>query len=143
AGSMISLSAMTIPILLETTTDAFQLLCQWTRVYYYGHHVLLGIAIWTFLSYTLVCFRRRKAVTSKLWHLLAVTVLSTVSIILFTLLIMKHTNGEIIPYGIHDENDSVGRAQGPRELVVSWGFMHAVRSTFPLVGAILGVFSTS
>ncbi|KAJ6199395.1 hypothetical protein J3E72DRAFT_185724 [Bipolaris maydis] len=112
SGSMISLSAMTIPILLETTTDAFQLLCQWTRVYYYGHHVLLGIAIWTFLSYTLVCFRRRKAVTSKLWHLLAVTVLSTVSIILFTLLIMKHTNREIIPYGIHDENDSVGRAQG-------------------------------
>ncbi|KAF5853665.1 hypothetical protein GGP41_006469 [Bipolaris sorokiniana] len=151
SGSMISLSAITIPILMENTADASQLLRQWTRLYNYGNQVLPGMAVGTFLLYALVCFRRRRAVTSKLWRLLALASLSTVSIIPFTLIIMKPTNNELFRMESVTRMIQLEEAGGvnimgikeAEELVVWWSFMHAMRSTFPLVGTILGVVATS
>lgn len=147
---MISLAAMAIPVLLETTTDAPQLFHQWTRVYHYGHQVLPGMAIGTFLLYTFACFRRRRAENPKPWRLLALAGLVTVSIIPFTLLIMKPTNDELfrlesvtrmIQPGEHAGVNVMGIKEA-KELVVRWAFMHATRSTLPLIGAIIGVVGT-
>lgn len=145
-GSMISLSAIAIPVLLETTTNSPQLFYQWTRIYRYGHQVLPGMAIGTFLLYSFECFQRRRAQKPKPWRLLALAALVTISIIPFTLLIMKPTNDELFRL------ESVTRMVQPGEqlvvkvmainqakgLVVKWAFMHAIRSTFPFIGAVIG-----
>ncbi|EOA85726.1 uncharacterized protein SETTUDRAFT_169632 [Exserohilum turcica Et28A] len=150
SGFMVSLSIIAIPVLVETKTDANQLFHQWTRVYHYGNQLIPGIAIGTFLLYTFACFQRRTAERPKSWRLLALAGLVTVSIIPFTLLIMKPTNDKLFHL------ESVTRTAKPaehagvkaielkeaEELVVWWASMHAVRSTFPLIGAIIGIVAT-
>jgi len=147
---MISLSVVAVPVFLETTTQPPQLFHQWTRMYQYGHQVLPGMAICTFMLYTCACFRNRGAEKPKPWRLLLLAGLVTVSIIPFTLLVMKPTNDELFrlesvtrthPEGKIADVDVMGikDAQG---LVVKWALMHLARSTFPLIGAIIGAVGT-
>ena len=145
-----SLSAVAIPVLIETRTDAHQLFHQWTRVYHYGHQVLPGMAIGTFLLYTLASVQNRRAEKQKQWRLLTLAGLVTVSIIPFTLLIMKPTNDELFRLESITSTVQSGEVAGvevmgikeAEQLVMRWAIMHAMRSTFPLVGAILGAFTT-
>jgi hypothetical protein len=146
-GSMMSLSLMAVPVLLDTTANSPQLFHQWARMYHYGHQVLPGMAIGTFLLYCYACIRRRKADKPKPWRLLALAGLFTVSIIPFTLLVMKPTNDELfrlekvtstVRTGGHSEV-GVTEAKG---LVIKWALMHFTRSCFPLMGAISGALGT-
>lgn len=145
-----SLSVMAVPVFLDTTTNSPQLFHQWTRMYHYGHQVLPGMAIGTFLLYSHTCIQKRKAEKPQPWRLLALAGLVTVSIIPFTLLIMKPTNDELfrleaVTRAVRTGGNSEISVLGIKEakaLVVKWAWMHFTRSCFPLVGAIIGTLST-
>lgn len=141
-----SLSVMAVPVLLDTTTNSPQLFHQWTRMYHYGHQVLPGMAIGTFMLHTYACFRKRRAEKPKTWRLPLLAGLVTVSIIPFTLLIMKPTNDKLfhlesVTRTVRTGEDTGVNVMGITEakgLVVNWALMHFTRSTFPLIGAIIG-----
>jgi hypothetical protein len=147
---MMSLAVMAIPVFLDTATGSPQLFHQWARMYHYGHQVLPGMAIGTFLLYTYAGFRKRRAGKINLWRVLMLAGLVTVSIIPFTLLIMKPTNDELfrlesvtrVPQTGENTGVGVMDIKEARGLVVNWALMHFTRSTFPLIGAIIGTIGT-
>ncbi|CAI6332008.1 unnamed protein product [Periconia digitata] len=148
SGCMASLSLMAVPVLLDTATSSPQLLWQWTRMYHYGHQVLPGMSISTFLLYSYVCIRRRRAPSPKPWRLFALAGLVTVSMIPFTLLIMKPTNDELFRLEAATRAMRLGNIpeinvislQDTKDMVVKWALMHLTRASFPLFGAVMGAW---
>lgn len=142
SGAMMSLSLVAIPVLLDTTTDATQLLDQWTCLYQYGGQFLPPIAICTVLLYLYICKQKRAA--KRPWRILALAGITTVSVIPFTLLIMVPTNNELLRLQAASEAEPLVLFQisGAKELVVRWTRLHLTRSLFPLAGAVLGTLGT-
>jgi hypothetical protein len=147
SGAMLSLSLISVPVLLDTTTQAPQLFHQWVRMYHYGHQVLPTMAVGTSLlyAYTASTIKKRqsKSDDSSKWHVLALAALATVSMVPFTWLVMVPTNNEL--FRLQREsvvNADVMGFEEARGLVVSWSWMHLTRSLLPLVGAVLGASAT-
>lgn len=151
---MMSLAVMAVPVFLDTTPTSPLLFHQWARMYHYGHQVLPGMAIGTFSLYTYACIQKRRAgQPASSWRLLALAGLVTVSIIPFTLLVMVPTNDKLFALEASTEalragGEAAAKAAGvmgiaeAKALVVKWAAMHATRSTFPLIGAVLGAVAT-
>ena len=136
-----SLAVVAAPVLLDTSTEAAQLLVQWARLYYYGHQIMPSLAIGTLLLYAYTCTRQRAA--KRPWGLFALAGATTISIVPFTWIVMVPTNNELFRL------EAVGKADprvlnllAAKELVVKWNWLHAVRSLLPLAGAVLGMSGT-
>lgn len=147
---MMSLSLMAVPVLLDTTNEAPQLFHQWARMYHYGHRVLPGMAIGTFLLYSYACIKKHNTEKPKLFGLLALAGSVTLSIIPFTLIFMKPTNDKLFRLeaatraartGV-ESAASIVTIKEAKELVLKWTWMHFTRSWFPLVGAVIGAVGT-
>lgn len=145
-----SLSLVAVPVFIETTTRSPQLFHQWARMYHYGHQVLPGMAICTFILYICASLRSYRAEKPKPWGILLLAGLVTVSIIPFTLLVMKPTNDrlfhlESITRTLRTGDDTevdvmdIKEAEG---LVAYWALMHLIRSTFPFIGVTIGAVGT-
>lgn len=146
---MITLSTITVPVLLDTTTHPPQLLHQWVRTYHYGHISLPTISIATAVLYFYIaaCQSSRK----KPWRRAALVGGLTLIMVPFTWVCMTATNNVL--FGLQRESWNLNQNQtdgvaggevtatleGVRELVVRWGWMHLVRSLFPLVAAVVGL----
>jgi len=142
SGAMLSLSLVAVPVLLDTTTQAPQLLHQWVRMYHYGHQVLPTMAVGTSLLYAYTA--KTVEQQSKSQHLsqrrlLTLAALATVSMVPFTWLVMVPTNNELFRLQAASVmNADIIGFKGVRKLVVSWSWMHLTRSLMPLAGAVLG-----
>jgi hypothetical protein len=90
-GAMITLSTITVPVLLETSTHPPQLLHQWVRTYHYGHISLPSISIATAILYFYIaaCQGARK----QPWRKAALVGLLTIVMVPFTWIVMSSTNG--------------------------------------------------
>lgn len=140
-GAMMSLSLITVPVFLETTTQASQLLPQWARMYYYGHRVLPTMAIGIFLLYSYTSFKKRRARNSSI--IFALAGVMTLGMIPFTFLFMVPTNNELFRLEAASKAEPLAEGIGEAErLVIYWGRLHIIRSLFPLTGAILGTVGT-
>lgn len=129
---MAALSGIAVPVLLDTTDSAYQLLDQWTRMYHYGHQVLPTMAVATFLLYLYSSIKGRHT-------RLAFAGLTTLTMVPFTWLAMVPTNNELFRLELAGRMEpSVARIEDVRELVVHWSWLHVVRTTFPFLGAVLG-----
>ena len=132
-----SISLMTIPLFLDTNTQAAHMLTQWVRLYHYGHLVSPSMAIATFLIHAYTVTGKRAS--GQPWIAYAAAGVVTASIIPFTLIVMTPTNNTL--FRLEKEirvEAAVATLDQVRELVTRWGRMHFVRSLFPLVGAVLG-----
>ncbi|EME79058.1 uncharacterized protein MYCFIDRAFT_34418 [Pseudocercospora fijiensis CIRAD86] len=133
SGAMMSLSAVMIPVVLQTNDQADQLLKQWALLYHYGHIIMPSLAILTTSLYAYIAYSKR-AVGHQDWSAYAKAGLTTIAIVPFTLTIMEPTNDTL-----HELSRSTGNSldivQG---LIVKWVWMHTVRSVFPMFGSILG-----
>ncbi|KXT14289.1 hypothetical protein AC579_8426 [Pseudocercospora musae] len=133
SGAMTCLSAVMIPVVLQTNTQAGQLLRQWALLYHYGHIIMPSLAILTTSLYAYIAYSKR-AVGKQDWSTYATAGLSTIAIVPFTLVVMAPTNDTLFEL-LETTGNSLDAVQG---LVVKWVWMHTVRSVFPMVGSILG-----
>ncbi|CAK1362245.1 unnamed protein product [Cercospora beticola] len=139
---MFSLSLVSVPVMLDTNTETAVLLKQWVRLYHYGHLLMPGLAICTFLLYTFVVVQRRSSGTDAQWRRYALAAATTVTMIPFTLAIMVPTNDTLFRLDRQTRVDGTKEvlvSGDVRALVVRWSWMHIARSCFPLLGAVLGV----
>lgn len=164
---MITLSTITVPVLLDTTTHPPQLLHQWVRTYHYGHISLPTISIATAIIYFYIAARQLSR--KKPWRKAALVGVLTVIMVPFTWVCMAATNDVL--FGLQRESqmrdlnqtsyedlgDGTGTGSGTgagsegegegdvatledvMELIVRWGWMHLVRSLFPLMAAVVGI----
>ena len=136
-----SLALVAVPVLLDTSIEAAQLLVQWARLYHYGHQMMPTIAIGTLLLYAYTCTQKRAA--KRPWGLFALAGMTTISIVPFTWIVMVPTNSELFRLEALSKADPLvlGISEA-KEQVVKWTWMHATRSLLPLAGAILGTLGT-
>ncbi|KAK4244956.1 hypothetical protein C7999DRAFT_34724 [Corynascus novoguineensis] len=137
AGAMMSLSLISVPVFLDTTSQAPQLFRQWARTYHYGHLALPTLSVCTLGLYVLVAFRKRAARRPWLSSLSAGLV--TVLMVPFTWVFMVPTNNELFRLeAVSAEDPNVMGLQAATGLVAHWSRLHLARSLFPLAGAALG-----
>ncbi|KAF2232872.1 DUF1772-domain-containing protein [Viridothelium virens] len=144
SGAMLSISLITVPFLLDTNTQPAHMVRQWTRLYHYGHILLPSLSIITCLLYIYTAIGKRGSskVPPRYWtsHLTAGAV--TVLMVPFTLIFMAPTNNAL--FQIDEETKSPGGEMAAsldnvQALVRLWTKMHAIRSLFPLYGAVVGM----
>lgn len=141
---MLSISLITVPFLLDTNTQPAHMVRQWTRLYHYGHILLPSLSITTCLLYiyTAISKRGSSKVPSRYWTSYLTAGAVTVLIIPFTLVFMTPTNDTL--FQLNEETktpggETVASLDNVQALVRLWTKMHAVRSLFPLVGAVVGM----
>jgi ABC-type iron transport system FetAB permease component len=115
---------------MDTNTDANHMIAQWSRTYHYGHIILPGICIGTCGLYAFSALR-----SNKNWRRYAVAGIMTLTLVPFTWIIMTPTNNTLFALEAAGNVSDLGYVH---RLVVKWTWMHAARSVFPLIGAILG-----
>ncbi|KAF7176493.1 hypothetical protein CNMCM7691_002811 [Aspergillus felis] len=133
SGTMMGLSLIEIPVLLDTATQASDLLQHFVRLYDIGHKMMPSLAITTCLLYGHAMTSVRAAGRSGLPHMIAAV--TTISMVPFTWLVMAPTNNALFRMHSDPAAPNLGEAQ---QLLVRWAKLHAVRSLFPLAGAVLG-----
>lgn len=137
-GAMLSLSAISVPVLLDTNTNAAHSVHQWARLYHYGHIELPFLCVTTTFLYAYAA-RRKRYVQCKQWSLYAWAGVVTMIMVPFTWIFMDTTvNSQLfgwdaLPVGSSIEMGSV------RGVLVRWAFLHATRSLFPMIGAVMGL----
>lgn len=139
-GAMTGLSAICVPVLLDTNTEVSHLYRQWARLFYYGHNYMPTTAVAVAGLYAYAALRHRAA-NNKQWLVYAIASVTTIAIVPFTLLVMNSTNNTL--FRLHalavasPETEDLSTAH---ELLVKWAWLHLCRSAFPLAGAIIGFF---
>lgn len=134
---MSTLSTITISACLQTNTDPAQLIRQWFRLYHYGHLSAPPMAIATAAMYAYTALGNRA--DGRRWELLAAAGAATFSMMPFTLGIMMPTNYALFRLEKKAESGEGLKMERVRPLVVRWGWMHLVRSLFPLAGVLIGI----
>ncbi|CAK3772736.1 Noranthrone monooxygenase [Lecanosticta acicola] len=132
SGAIASVSLLTIPVILETSTSANQLLHQWTRIYQRGHIQGPIISSVTGLLYAYAAWRRHDA------GLQSTAACLTVGMIPYTWIFMAGTNTSL--FAAAERGGAADRVEAER-LVGTWRFLNFVRALFPLSGAVVGVLS--
>lgn len=130
---MMSLSAIMIPVLLNTNTESAHLIRQWACLYHYGHIYMPAVSVAATGLYGYSALRKR-ASNRLQWRIYVAAGATTITMVPFTWLMMAPTNNTL--FGLAASAVDLRTVQ---ELVVRWAWLHAVRSVFPLVGAILGL----
>ena len=134
-----SLSAIMIPVLLDTDTASNDLLRQWARLYHYGHMYMPAVSISATGLYAYVTLRKRASKSTQ-WPLYAAAGATTIMMVPFTWIMMASTNDTLFRLGTLALASASAVDLGTvRELVIGWAWLHVVRSVFPLVGAFLGL----
>lgn len=138
---MMALSFLAVPVFLETTTDAKQLLFQWVRMYHYGHQIMPTMAISTFLLHLYTCYERSKA--QKSWAIFGLASAATIIMLPFTWFVMAPTNNQLfLLESASKTGPSVAGIAEVKALVVRWAWMHVWRSLMPLTGVVLATLGT-
>jgi len=129
---------VTMPVILETSTDGLQLCRQWARAFDYGHVIGPVLCGATTLLHTYAALGRRtppseKASKTSRWQLMAGA--ATLGMVPFTVVAMSSTNSALFDL-LAKASPDLGSV---KELVSTWSWLHFVRCMFPFIGAILGV----
>ena len=136
---MTSLSLITVPVLIDTSTDASQLLHQWSRMYHYGHLIMPSVAVSTMLLHAATSVQLYAI--GKPWVIFACSGLTSIAIAPFTWTVMEGTNNKLFRLLEQAEDKKAGAMNilEVKRLVKRWSWLHLARSMLPLVGTLLGV----
>ncbi|KAG8169730.1 hypothetical protein KVR01_000475 [Diaporthe batatas] len=149
SGTMASLSLIAVPVFMDTTGDATQLVHQWARMYEYGHKAMptISVGVCILHVYMAASKKRRGDLDRGRRVFSALAGVSTVLMLPFTWLFMVPTNNELFRLEALSRMESPGafdlRGADVKGLVGHWAELHAIRCIFPLAGAVLGMFGTS
>ncbi|KAG6359554.1 hypothetical protein INS49_013075 [Diaporthe citri] len=89
-GCMTSISAVAVPVFLDTTPEPALLFQQWARTYHYGHQALPTLSVATCGLYAYLTMKRRAA--QQPWVAYAAAAIVTVIMVPFTWIVMVPTN---------------------------------------------------
>ena len=131
---MMGLSIIAIPVLVDINPDPAHLVRQWARLYGYGIQYMPAGAIGTTVLYAYAALANIRS--NRRWFAYAFAAAATMTIVPFTWFVMAPTNN--ILFGL---NGLAGGAKDLAEvhsLIARWRWLHAIRSLFPLVGAVQG-----
>lgn len=128
---------MAVPVFLDTTKHAPQLLQQWLNMYNYGFPVLPTISVATCSLYLYTAIRQR--VAKGPWLIYAAAGFVTVTMLPFTWVFLWPTNDTIMRLEADTRAGLPARLEEAQELVKLWSRMHFLRSFFPLAGALIGL----
>lgn len=141
-GCMMSISAVAVPVFLDTTPEPALLFQQWARTYHYGHQALPTLSVATCGLYAYLAMKRRAA--QQPWLAYAAAAIVTVVMVPFTWIVMVPTNNLLFRLTAESQTQPlISSMEAARELVVKWTLMHATRSLTPLAGAIIGATATA
>ncbi|KAJ5546957.1 hypothetical protein N7494_004542 [Penicillium frequentans] len=132
SGAMMSISMITVPVLLDTSTQSGQLLDQFMSLYNLGHKIMPTLSVCTCAMYMFVAGKKRTA--GLPWSIYALAAATTISMVPFTTLVMVPTNDTL--FALHASSENA--LEEVRGLIVRWQWMHVARSLFPLTGAVVG-----
>lgn len=128
---------LAIPVFVETTHQPKQLIQQWSRIYHHGH--IKGPMIATVTGATFAFAAWAKGAAGQPWRVFATAGLVTVSIVPYTLTVMRNINNTLffVEYETRKGRDpSWAEAV---QLVNRWGKLNAIRALIPLTGGVLGL----
>ncbi|GKZ34929.1 hypothetical protein AbraIFM66950_005326 [Aspergillus brasiliensis] len=140
ACSMMNISLLTIPVLLDTSVEPAHLIDQWVRVYHYGHRVLPTLSVATGFFYAWAVARKRKS--GRPWGIFALAGLTTISMLPFTWTVMQATNSTLFATQISNHAGQVVSLDNAIFLITKWTLLHTTRVLFPLTGALMGWIGT-
>ncbi|KAK3629715.1 hypothetical protein LTR56_017125 [Elasticomyces elasticus] len=137
SGLLMSLYTITMPVLVETSVSAPLLLQQWQRIFDRGHIQGPVLAILTGFTYGYAAWLRASAGESWLPFVLAAVL--TFGIVPFTWIFMERINTALFSAVARSgtEKGSVDKLDAER-MIIRWSGFHALRSLFPLAGAVMG-----
>lgn len=136
-GAMTSLNLITVPLLLDLSTDAATLVSQWRRMYHYGHQTMPVLALGTFSLHVLACLGQYRA--ARKWRIFFIAAMTTIMMLPFTWFCMASTNNEL--FRLEEAGKAsqlVMETSAAKELVTRWSWLHFARCLFPMTGVILG-----
>ncbi|KAI1424984.1 DUF1772-domain-containing protein [Xylaria sp. FL1777] len=137
SGAMMSLSVVAVPVMVDTADHAPLLFRQWARMYYYGHQIMPSMGIATLVLYINAAMKGYSM--KKPWGMLAMAGVTTVCMVPFTWIVMAPGNDNLFRLEAASKTKSTtvdfNEAKG---LLVTWAWLHFVRTLFPLAGTIMG-----
>ncbi|KAJ6006501.1 hypothetical protein N7451_004445 [Penicillium sp. IBT 35674x] len=131
-GAMMSISIITVPVLLDTSTQSDQLLDQFMSLYNLGHKIMPTLSVCTCAMYIFVASKKRTA--GLPWPIHAIAAATTIGMVPFTTIFMVPTNDAL--FALHASSEAP--LEEVRGFIVRWQWLHVVRSLFPLTGAVVG-----
>lgn len=137
---MMSLSAVTIPVIIGTNTEPYQLLRQWALTYHIGSRLAPAAALGTTSLYALAAWQRHTV--NRSWKIFALAGVSTMMIVPFTIFFMVPTNDTLFALEKGSQRAAAASLEHAKNIVARWNKLHVVRSCLPLLGALLGLAGT-
>ncbi|KAL4787747.1 hypothetical protein BJX76DRAFT_354007 [Aspergillus varians] len=137
SGSMITISIISMPALLDATTQPSQIFHQWIRMFHYGHRTHTTISALTLTLYA--CTAWRRSAVNKPWGTMILASVITVLMTPFTWVAMIPTNKTIAGFASGSRDAAGVTIQQARRLITQWSWLHLARSFFPLAGAVVGM----
>ena len=141
-----------MPSLLLAPTPL--LVRQWRTMYLRGKSLAPPVAIVSSASFSYLAIKLYNAplsVNHPRGELYTLAAVMTVSILPYTLLVMKNVNAKLLAKAeemesldAKDKVTEVGLPQGEtaKELLDWWGVLNLGRAVFPLLGAVLGIWAS-
>lgn len=136
-----SVYLLAIPVFVETAQQPKQLIRQWSRVFHHGHIKGPIIAIITGLIYGTAAWVKHSS--GEPWRVFATAGLVTVSIVPYTLTVMRSINSTLFRVEAQMYNGAAPTQTEAERLVKRWGTLNAVRALIPLTGGVLGLLGTT
>lgn len=124
---------------------------QWRKLYSQGKAAAPPLAALSAMSFSFLAYKLSKTLNQTKGELYALAALSTISIVPYTLIVMRATNDKLTnkandseTWSIKDEEDGLGLEKGKsaKELLDWWGLLNFARGMFPLIGAGLGAWAS-
>ena len=136
---MLCLSAVVIPVMLDTSTQPSNLVRQWARLYHYGHIEMPALCVGATGLFGYIAQSMRYAQREQ-WSMFAIAGVTTIAMVPFTWIFMAPTNNALFRMETTpSEVDASVDLSEVQELVVRWAWLHATRSLFPMIGGVLGL----
>jgi Domain of unknown function (DUF1772) len=130
---MFSLSAVVIPTLIHTTSQAQALFTAWNTLYVYSNMMMRPLTMSTSLLYGYAAWSKSSA--NRPWHTSAAAGAMTFAIVPFTFTIMAPAYRRLLAEKLATtatREDAVHRVR-------RWRLLHTVRTLLPATGAVLGM----
>lgn len=139
-GNTMSISMLTVPAMLDASTNGHQSLKIWEALFHRGKNSNPKFAVITCLSYALAAYERGTRAES--WAGYAAAGALTIALVPWTLVFMMPTNNKMLSGAAADgkgaEKVSIATANN---LLRTWGNLNLARGLWPLAGAAVGMWT--
>lgn len=131
------MSLLAVPGLLSAAVPSQALAQQWEGIYTRGKALGPRMALVSLAGYAYLAYDRRSQGQSYAGYIVAAVL--SLGIMPYTIVFMSPTNNALL--GVAGGATQTLGESAVRELVSKWKDLNLVRSVFPLVGAVIGLWS--